>query len=340
MRPGRALALSLVCALRLAPASAEPVDLPLPAGATATDSRVQDPGSALVAGGAWANGAVPGVPAEGRIAMGAWRVSTAETTLALMMPYRQALTRAGFTTMLDCATDLCGGFDFRYAIPVLAEPAMHVDLGDFRYLSARRDGAGGAEYVAVLVSRSNESGFVQILTAAPSARPEVATVPSSTIAPPVPPSVLTGPAATTQPAAPPPVEPAAPAGETPGDLAARLAADGRVALDDLAFTSGSAELSPGDYASLNALAAWLSRTPDAQVTLVGHTDAQGSLAANVALSKRRAESVRARLIAGDGGLSARISAEGAGYLAPRASNLTDEGRQKNRRVEVILTPTR
>jgi outer membrane protein OmpA-like peptidoglycan-associated protein len=73
------------------------------------------------------------------------------------------------------------------------------------------------------------------------------------------------------------------------------------------------------------------------VVLVGHTDASGGLAANVALGAKRADAIRARLVA-SGVPTAQVSAEGAGYLAPRASNLTDEGRRLNRRVEVVLVP--
>lgn len=341
MKPARApmgaLVAALVCVATAGEVAAEAIDLPLPLGAAATDRRVEDPGSALVAGAPWKDGAVPGISAEGRISIGAWRLPIGtNSTLALMTPYREALTRAGFTVMLDCATELCGGFDFRYAIPVLTEPAMHVDLGDFRYLSAQRQGPGGSEHVAILVSRSNESGFVQILTATPSAKAPVPTVPSSTIAPP-PPSGL---------AAPPEADPLHPSAATANGTApsatpvAQLEVEGHVPLDDLAFASGSADLLPGDYASLAALADWLGRNPDARITLVGHTDAQGNLSANIALSKRRAESVRARLVTLAGATADRIAAEGAGYLAPRASNLTENGRQKNRRVEVILTPTR
>ncbi len=77
-----------------------------------------------------------------------------------------------------------------------------------------------------------------------------------------------------------------------------------------------------------------------QVILVGHTDASGPLDMNVAVSRKRAESVVARLINVYGVPSAQVSAEGVGYLSPRASNLTDEGRHKNRRVEAVLASTR
>ena len=76
--------------------------------------------------------------------------------------------------------------------------------------------------------------------------------------------------------------------------------------------------------------------PTITVAIVGHTDAVGSLAGNTALSKRRAESVRARLIEDYGVDPEQLQADGVGYLAPIASNLTDAGRAANRRVDVIL----
>ena len=114
---------------------------------------------------------------------------------------------------------------------------------------------------------------------------------------------------------------------------------GAVALDDLIFASGKAVLQDQDYASLAALAAWLKANPTQRVTLVGHTDATGSLAANTALSKQRAAAVRDWLIRHYGVAGAQIDAQGAGYLSPRATTQTPEGRALNRRVDVMLTST-
>ena len=62
----------------------------------------------------------------------------------------------------------------------------------------------------------------------------------------------------------------------------------------------------------------------------------GSLQGNISLSKRRAQSVRQRLIDAHGVPPERMEAEGMGYLSPVASNLQEQGRDQNRRVEVIL----
>ena len=126
----------------------------------------------------------------------------------------------------------------------------------------------------------------------------------------------------------------------PGAIGQALHQIGVAVLDDLVFGSGSATLTEGDYASLAAVAAWLQANPAGTVALVGHTDASGSLAGNIALSERRAEALAEVLIDTHGADRARVIAEGVGFLAPRATNQTEEGRQKNRRVEVIVTSTR
>jgi outer membrane protein OmpA-like peptidoglycan-associated protein len=201
---------------------------------------------------------------------------------------------------------------------VLPEPQMHVDLGDFRYVLAERQGAKGVDVLALLVSRSADQGFVQVSTVSSQPGGGVSLAPAG------------------QSAAKPDAEAAAPV--VPQDLAGRLVTLGAVALDDLVFASGKAVLQGGDYASLAELAAWLAANPDRRITLVGHTDASGALPANITLSRQRAQSVRAALLGRYGAAAGQIDAQGAGFLAPRASNETPEGRARNRRVEVLLNP--
>ena len=112
-----------------------------------------------------------------------------------------------------------------------------------------------------------------------------------------------------------------------------------LALEDLVFASGSSALAAGEYASLQGLAAWLRENPALTVALVGHTDASGGLEGNIALSRKRADAVRQYLIGAENIPAAQVEAQGVGYLSPRASNLDEAGREKNRRVEVMLTST-
>ncbi|KEO54104.1 OmpA family protein [Thioclava pacifica] len=313
-----AILLATLCA---APALAEPLALTLPGGATQSAQEASPATSYSLAVGPWQDGKIKHIALEGARSDTAWRLrANQNTTLQILAPLRDQLTAAGYTLLYECDTDACGGFDFRYALDLLPEPSMHVDLGDFRYLAARK----GDEYVAITVSRSSESGFIQVtdlsvLDVTP-AQPD-------------------NPLATPQAAAPLPATGSA-ATPPPSNFARALETRGSVALDDLDFPSGASTLGPGEFASLATLAQFLKANPDMQVMLVGHTDAVGSLAANIALSKKRAQSVRAKLISEYGVDPAQVSAEGAGFLAPRASSLTKEGREKNRRVEVVLTSTR
>lgn len=101
------------------------------------------------------------------------------------------------------------------------------------------------------------------------------------------------------------------------------------------FASGKAEIRPSLARALDALAPILASEAGAAVKVVGHTDSQGSEMINLQLSITRAEAVaeylRQRGIALD-----RLSADGRGEADPLTSNATEEGRARNRRVELVL----
>lgn len=110
-------------------------------------------------------------------------------------------------------------------------------------------------------------------------------------------------------------------------------------LGDVLFDTGRAELKPGAFGTLDRLAAFMRDNPERTLQIEGHTDSTGSDALNLALSERRAESVRAALV-NRGVDGARIQTRGLGSAAPVASNGTAEGRQRNRRVEIVISNTR
>lgn len=328
--------LALVAGLACVPWVAAAFTPDFPAPATALGERRADLTSYRLPTGPFRDNAVPVQTTEGSFAQTAWRLDAASaTTLQLLAPLRVQIGQAGWQTLYECETEACGGFDFRYGIDVLPEPEMHVDLGDFRFLSARRDGPDGAEYLSLLVSRSADQGFVQLTLVGTETQPALT---ASTKSPEIP--EIDAEAAKADVAAALAAQtPAAPAGlaaNLAANLAATLDAGASYPLDDLVFASGMGQLAAGDYASLAALGAWLAAHPDAAITLVGHSDSSGNLSANTDLSTRRAQAVRDALVRGFSIDPARIGATGIGPAEPRAGNDTAEGRRLNRRVEVSL----
>jgi outer membrane protein OmpA-like peptidoglycan-associated protein len=105
------------------------------------------------------------------------------------------------------------------------------------------------------------------------------------------------------------------------------------------FATDSAAVKPSLQADISALAANLQRYPNSTITIYGHTDNTGSAAHNLDLSQRRANAVRNALSV-QGVAGSRIASVGAGEDSPVASNLTMEGRAANRRVEIVINPTK
>lgn len=106
------------------------------------------------------------------------------------------------------------------------------------------------------------------------------------------------------------------------------------AIKNLEFDLGKATIRPSSYASLNKVAILLIEKRFS-LKLAGHTDNTGAGDLNMRLSKNRAEAVKTYLVS-KGAQASRIEATGYGHTQPIASNQTEEGRQKNRRVEFTL----
>ena len=289
---------------------AGPFELPNAAKEVVAD-RV-DQGSYAVPLAPFFDGGIDTLRVEGALSREVWHFpAKGQGAFALISPFRQGLLDQGFNTLLDCKAAECGGFDFRFATEVADPPKMFVDIGDFHFMSARRDTDAGPEYVSLLASEAADTGYLQITRVGPR---EIKTrsIRASTKAPAV----------------------------NLGPFIDVLQQEGHAVLEDLDFPTGSSALAEGDFASLAALAEYLAANPDRQLAFVGHTDAEGSLEGNIALSRKRAKSVAERLISQHGVNPNQLTSDGVGFLSPRASNDTEEGRQLNRRVEVIYTSTR
>jgi len=106
-------------------------------------------------------------------------------------------------------------------------------------------------------------------------------------------------------------------------------------LGDVLFATGQANLRSAANGNLDRLVAFLGKYPDRSVSIEGHTDSVGSAQYNQDLSLRRANAVSSYL-RGQGIAAARISTVGKGESDPVAGNDSADGRQQNRRVEVII----
>jgi OmpA-OmpF porin, OOP family len=109
-----------------------------------------------------------------------------------------------------------------------------------------------------------------------------------------------------------------------------------VTLGDVLFETGKADLRPGALRNLYPLVTFLQQYPERRVVIEGHTDSVGSDAYNLDLSQRRADAVRDFLLQ-NGVTPAQLTTRGYGKASPVASNNTAEGRQQNRRVELIIS---
>jgi outer membrane protein OmpA-like peptidoglycan-associated protein len=121
------------------------------------------------------------------------------------------------------------------------------------------------------------------------------------------------------------------------DMNAKVTERGVVlTLGDVLFTSGQASLQPSAAGNLNKLVTFLANYPERTVMVEGHTDSVGTEDSNQGLSQRRAEAVKSYLV-GQGVGSVRLTALGKGEAGAVASNDSADGRQQNRRVEVVIS---
>ena len=114
-----------------------------------------------------------------------------------------------------------------------------------------------------------------------------------------------------------------------------LKATGHIALYGIYFDTNKSDVKPESKPALAEIAKLLAQNPAWNLKVVGHTDMTGSMDANMKLSQARGEAVVQALVTQHGIAASRLKGHGVGPLAPIASNDSDEGRAKNRRVELV-----
>jgi outer membrane protein OmpA-like peptidoglycan-associated protein len=112
-------------------------------------------------------------------------------------------------------------------------------------------------------------------------------------------------------------------------------ATGHAAVYGIHFDTNMSDVKPESKAALDEIAKLLGKDPALKLFVVGHTDGTGAVDANMKLSQARAESVVRALTGSYGIAPARLRGQGVGPFAPIASNDSEAGRAKNRRVELV-----
>ncbi len=241
------------------------------------------------------------LPVEGRVTYLHYEIPSSASALQVFRNYQSALKRSGFTELYACNRPCYDG-----NLGDLSELLKARDLylnghADNQYLAAQR----GDTYVSLAVNSFGSGGTTHAWLFVIEKE-----------------KLDDGKMAVT--------------GASP--IAKALDANGRVDLYGFYFDTGRAQLKSGSEATLRELAQVLKDNPALQIDVVGHTDDVGSADANQNLSQARAQAVTAALAAQHGVEAARMTALGRGASQPVASNKTEDGRAKNRRVEIVAHP--
>jgi outer membrane protein OmpA-like peptidoglycan-associated protein len=256
--------------------------------------------------------------AEGQVTRILYVGPPERSTLEVMRNYEQELKKGGFETMYSCALMACGAP--QHALKEMVYPTSRAQtltgrdlplvltmVQEPRYLVAKRPGRQGDVYASIFVAKDTNPGVprsynrsVVLLEIA-----ETAAMDSGLVT----------------------VDAAAMANE--------IARSGRVALYGIYFDTNRAELKPESDAAIQEIAKLLKSDPALRLLVVGHTDNVGGYEPNMALSQRRAAAVLRELTTRHGIAALRLREVGVGMAAPVAPNETEEGRAKNRRVELV-----
>lgn len=119
------------------------------------------------------------------------------------------------------------------------------------------------------------------------------------------------------------------------EMVTNINRDGKQVIYGILFDTDKADIKPDSKPQLDEMAALMKANPALRVFIVGHTDNQGSVEHNLGLSQRRADAVARALTTQYAIAPARMVARGLGQFAPVATNDNDDGRAKNRRVEIV-----
>ncbi len=240
-------------------------------------------------------------PLEGKVTQVTYRGPADRSALEIFRNYVNELKKNGFTELFSCATDACGGNSFSYTV-VTTTPMVGV-YQDQRYFAGRLKRDAGDVFVSLYINHNKASGSkhanikLDVIEVAPM-QTGMVTVDAEA-------------------------------------MAKEILKEGHIALYGIYFDTDKADIKPKSKPTLDEINKLLTTNPTLKLVIVGHTDNQGGYEYNMDLSKRRAQAVQNALVSTYKVGATRLQAWGAGYLAPVASNKSEAGRAKNRRVELV-----
>jgi outer membrane protein OmpA-like peptidoglycan-associated protein len=242
---------------------------------------------------------------EGKVSKITYKIPSERSTLEVFRNYESALKKADFKILYSCSNEGCGGRNFNHAVvPYTSEFAENYE--NQRYLAAHLKRDEGDVYVSFYIVRNTSSGgptynliFTQLdVIEAQPMDAGLVIIDSNT-------------------------------------MEKEISKTGRVALYGIYFDTNKADVKPESMTTLKEIAKLLKKKNGLELAVVGHTDNKGSFEYNMDLSKHRAKAVVDVLVKDYGIIRSRLTHWGVGFLSPVASNKSDAGRAKNRRVELV-----
>ncbi len=250
---------------------------------------------------------------EGKVTRILYLIPPERSALEVFRNYEGVLKEKGYVTLYSCSDKECGpydslaetlyGRDNKYPLP------GDVDTKNQQFLAARLDRPEGTVYVTLYVIENTFWGTeTSMLKNRTYCRVDIAETK--------------------------PMEERMVVVKA-DEMAREIDLAGKIALYGIYFDTDRTEIKKDSVPTLEEIAALLKDRPRLRVLVVGHTDSTGEREYNMGLSRRRAEAVVKYLVSTFGIAQSRLVPAGVGMLAPVATNRTEEGRAKNRRVELV-----
>lgn len=242
-------------------------------------------------------------PLEGKVTKITYQAPAERAVLEVYRNYADELEKGGFVDVFSCKKGECGGRNFNHA--VANSGYFGEDYEEQRYLATKLTRPEGDVYVSLYVVLHNDGGKNNNRVRVQLDVIEMTAMEGNMVV----------------------VDAEA--------MEKGLAAEGHIAIYAVYFDTDSADLKTNSHPALQQIATLLKQQPALKLLIVGHTDNEGGLNHNKDLSRRRAAAVVDALVTRHAISRDRLDFDGVAYLSPVASNRNEDGRAKNRRVELV-----